>query len=54
MKIKDPTMLPFIKLAEFLFVICSVCRYEYVTKEVEPHLKKHYKGIKVATRRDIA
>jgi hypothetical protein len=26
----------------------------YVTKEVEPHLKKHHKGIKAATRREIA
>jgi hypothetical protein len=53
MKIKDPTMLPFIKLTEFPFVICSVCRYAYVTKEVEPHLKKHHKSINTAARREI-
>jgi hypothetical protein len=47
-------MLPFIKLTEFPFVICTVCRYAYVTKEVEPHLKKHHKGIKAAARREIA
>jgi hypothetical protein len=53
MKIKDPTMLPFIKLTDFPFVICLVCRYAYVTKEVEPHLKKHHKGISIAARRGI-
>jgi hypothetical protein len=47
-------MLPFIKLPEYPFVICTICHYAYVTKEVEPHLKKHHKGIKAATRRDIA
>jgi hypothetical protein len=47
-------MLPFIKLIEFLFMICIVCHYVYITKEVKPHLKKHHKGIKAATQREIA
>jgi ABC-type Fe3+ transport system permease subunit len=47
-------MLPFIKLTEYPFVICTVCRYAYVTKEVESHLKKHHKSIKAAARREIA
>ncbi|KAG8670796.1 hypothetical protein FPOAC1_004030 [Fusarium poae] len=46
-------MLPFIKLTEYPFVICTVCRYAYVTKEVESHLKKHHKSIKAAVRREI-
>jgi hypothetical protein len=47
-------MLPFVKLPEFPFVICTICHYAYIVKEIEPHLKKHHKGIKAATRRDIA
>jgi hypothetical protein len=35
-------------------IACKVCRYAYVTKEVDPHLKKHDKGIKAAARREIA
>jgi hypothetical protein len=46
-------MLPFIKLTKLPFVIRIVCRYTYVNKEVKPHLKKHYKSIKVAIRKEI-
>lgn len=45
---------PFVKLPEFPFVICRICRFAYVANEIEPHLKKHHKGIEAAARREIA
>jgi hypothetical protein len=36
---------PFVKLPEFPFVICKVCRYAYTGKKVGQHLRRHHKSI---------
>jgi hypothetical protein len=47
-------MNPFTKLLEFPFVICNICCFAYIAKKIEPHLKKHHKGIGATVIRKIA
>jgi hypothetical protein len=44
---------PFVKLPEFPFVICKVCRYAYTGKEIQQHLREHHKSIQATERSKI-
>ncbi|KAG6055967.1 hypothetical protein E4U32_005979 [Claviceps aff. humidiphila group G2b] len=46
----DP-LYPFVKLSEYPFVICTLCRFTCVANEVETHLRRHHRDMEKGARR---
>ncbi|KAG5912748.1 hypothetical protein E4U61_007988, partial [Claviceps capensis] len=46
----DP-LYPFVKLSEYPFVICKLCRFACVANDVETHLRRHHRDMGKGARR---
>ncbi|KAG6195332.1 hypothetical protein E4U50_000308, partial [Claviceps purpurea] len=44
---------PFVKLPEYPFLICKICQYACVSKEVETHLRRHHHDMEKKARKQL-